>query len=135
MIEEGLHAWLAADPAVAVLVVEGKTARIYPFNLPQGAKLPALTYNKISSVSDRHLTGRSGLARARVQVDCYGETPAAVKELKEAVRLSLDHRDGPAASETIRAAFLDTERDLYEDELTPPVYRVSLDFTIWHDQP
>ncbi len=66
------------------------STRIFPGVLRQNVTLPAMTYRVISDVPDNHIAGAGDLANARIQIDCYAATDAAVKSLKELVRVALD---------------------------------------------
>lgn len=118
--EELVHDALAADAAVAGRVA----SRIYPLLMPQGAALPALTYQRISSDHQPSLAGHtSGLVNIRLQVDCWASSYAVVKALAVDVLIAL------SAGATAFKALLLSDNDLYEEE--PRIYRASMDFSVW----
>jgi hypothetical protein len=124
LIESAVRAVLLADPAVTALVGAGAEARIYPLILPQGAAFPALTYQRVSSVTQYAQDG-PGLARQRIQIDAWAMTYRAAKDLARAVRSALEgHRAG-----NIQGVFVDPERDFYEADTR--LYRASTDFYVW----
>lgn len=137
MIEyDGIRARLLATSAVTDIVGGTSHARIYPLRLPQRGKLPAITYQRIDGEREHAMEGTSGLARIRVQLDCWATDQAGrdgyttVKQLAAAVRGALDGWRGAQGSESIKGAFLIGDRDLHESGF----FRVSMDFGIWYDE-
>lgn len=88
-IEPGLFAHLCADAGVAALVGD----RIYPAGrIPEAAPLPALTYQRVSTVPQQTLDGLAGLTQVRMQITAWAEgdtAPAQSKALAAAVIRSL----------------------------------------------
>jgi hypothetical protein len=99
-------------------------ARIYPMLLPQGATLPALTYQRVSGVQSYSHQGDSGLATVRMQVDCWGATYASAKAVAAQVKAALSGY----TSSAIGRCHLGAERDLYDPETGR--YRVIIDFMV-----
>lgn len=96
-------------------------SRVYAVLMPQGIALPAISYQRISNDPLADYNGDDGLDNVRLQVDCWGATYGAVKQLGEQVR---------AAFESAGMVFnLDNDRD--EFELETKLYRLSMDFLIW----
>ena len=62
-IEEALYSKLTGDAGVAALV----STRIYPNVVPQDIALPAVAYQRISTVRDMAHDGPTGVAHARFQ--------------------------------------------------------------------
>lgn len=125
-IEDGLVALLSADSGVSALVGN----RIHPLVLPRKPTYPALVYQRISGERVRSLSGPSGRARPRIQIDAYAQTYAAAKAVAKAVEDALDGYAGPAGTDRIDAASLEGDRDLHEDELRKPIFRVTADYFI-----
>ncbi len=80
----------------------------------------------------RSLDGPSGLAHPRIQIDVWADTYAAVKAAATQVRLALDGYAGTVDGVVIKAVILNGDGDRYEDH--PKRHRVSMDFTIWHQE-
>lgn len=118
-IRPALRAFLAADAAIAALVVSGSVTRIYPGKLPQGITAASLVYSEISGQGDHHNEGASGLVRVRMQIAAWATTADAAHALFLAVKNRLDgYRGamGSGASEvTVQGAFIDSWRDLDDD--------------------
>lgn len=139
-LRPGLRAYLLADSNISSIV---GGARVYAIKLPQGETRASIVYSKISGIGDYHLQGPSGLARPRIQIDCWApdadgiagpDASAAlgrlVKERIDGFRGSMPYgSDSPQASVEVLAAFLDSEREDYDD--TAKLYRTSLDYLIW----
>lgn len=129
MIEEALVAHLLADADVSALIDD----RIFPNVAPQDAALPLLVYQRISSPRVRSQSGPSGLAHPRFQIRAKAATYAGARDLANKVRVSLDGFAGTmggGGGVSVGAAFLDNERDAYEDTLE--AHSVPMDFIIWH---
>ena len=71
-LEEGLRTYTLAGVAVAGLVGTRMHARV----LPQSPTLPAIVYQRISTRRLHDMAGPDGLPQARMQVTCWGSTPA-----------------------------------------------------------
>lgn len=97
----------------------------------QGIRPPRIVLTRISGRPDYVMSGASGLAEARVQVDCYDLTQAGAKALAASVKTVLSGR----RSGIISGAFLDSERDLPPDtDGSARIARVSLDFIIHYQE-
>lgn len=134
MIEEAIYAKLANDPLVRPLITTANVVRCYRMAARQDAAMPYIVMQRIDTASVQNTTGLSGLARARVQIDCYATKPAAVWDLAEKVKLSL-MKDGWAVGlHTVQGV---THLDTRELPVGPfdgrgePIYRVMQDYGIW----
>ena len=132
-----VRALLLADPAVSAAV---GGSRIYPLIRPQGSALPAITYQRVSRIriDPLRVPADAQVQNARLQMDCWaatygdGEGPRG-RRAERPGRATSCWR--PAPPPTLRAiAALPDERDLYESEPAPPVYRVSADYSVWWDE-
>jgi hypothetical protein len=69
--------------------------RIYPVDLPQGATIPAITYQLISDAPSSQPHGeKSALPFPRYQVNCWDVTDAGAIALKAAVKTALENKKG-----------------------------------------
>ena len=110
-IEQGLVAELLADTATAAIV----GTRVHPGSIPQGGKLPAIVYNRVSSLRENDLDGPADFVQVRMRVDCWENTYAGVKTLAAAVRAALNGV-GLASPKTLGAepvqfVYLDSDGD------------------------
>lgn len=136
IVEVELRAIILAAPAVLALMAD----RAYPVILPQKPELPALTYQRISGgtrVSSH--AGDTGLALARIQIDCWAQTYLAAKDLAATVRKTLQAGNRqlakgavPAGSTgVIRKVDVTLDRDDYEDGDVIKLYRAGFDVLTW----
>jgi len=126
-IEKDIHYKLKKDVDVSALV----SKRIYPMKLPQGWTLPAITYQRVSGVREHNLSGPSGRARPRFQIDCWDDDYLDAKDLANKVRLCLDGFKGDINTESdVGGIILEADRDIWEESIN--VYRISMDFIIPH---
>ena len=128
-IEESLYTLLSRDTTLEGYV----GSRIYPLAVPQGASMPAITYQQVGGVRDEVMTGPSGLIKSGFQINCWAETYAETRVISNAVRKVLDGY-GRIGKVTIRASFCVGEGDMIETAPGTDVlkrYGKCLDFTIW----
>lgn len=95
--------------------------RIYAHVLPDGVAMPAISFSRVSTVAQNHLTGHGGLDLVRVQVDSWAATYDEAKSVAAEVRQRMQNAGfkGLMANE-----FDDFEPDTKR-------YRVSTDYTVW----
>lgn len=127
-LEAELRTYTLAGAAVAALVGTRMHARM----LPQAPTLPAIVYQRIDTRRLHDLDGPDGLPRARMQVTCWGTTPAAAYSLAGAVRARLDGVKGTWGTLTIGASLCVGERDL--DDPDAGRSAVALDFMIQYEE-
>lgn len=122
-IEESIRTHLVDDTTVDV------SSRIYPLRLPQGYTLPAISYQRISAERVHELSGPTGWAWARFQLDCWSSSYSGVRSLAESVRQSLDGYKGILGGGShVGGIYIEGERDLFEEDAE--IYRVTMDFLI-----
>lgn len=130
-IRIGLRAFLIADAAIAAAVAEvgGTKWRVYPVRLPQATTGASIVYNRISGQGDHHMQGPSGLARVRMQIDCWAPSHDTSTSLADIVKEAIDGYQGMMGSVFVQGVFFDGERDLDFDDATK-FYGVSRDYMI-----
>lgn len=96
-------------------------SRVYPLSAPQGAPLPRITYQRISTAPENTLGGRANLDQVRVQLDCWASTLAGVAALASQARDAMEAQGFKA--------LLQGQFDTYEQDTQ--VYRRSMDFRCW----
>jgi hypothetical protein len=131
-MEESLVALLLAHTPLTSLT----GTRIHWLRAPQGVAMPYVVLQMITRLPDMTHAGPSGLNAARVQIDCYGLSYGSAKAVARAVEGRLSGYRGtptPPGTTVFDGVFKDAERDGYEDEAsTDKLFRVSMDFIIWH---
>ena len=130
-MEEAIRTRLLATAGVTALVSQ----RVYCGSRPQGGTLPDIIINRISGAPVYTDDGESGLATARLEIDCWGETYAAAKNAARAVIASLSAYVGTSGATTFQYVLLDAERDFREGGGNASEYpfRTNLDFIIWFE--
>lgn len=97
--------------------------RIFALHIPQGTRLPCVTYQRISGRPANTLTGFSGLESIDVQIDCWSQDYSQAKNIAKAVRAAMPQDGAPWA------AHLRGDADLFED--TVNYFRVMMRWTVW----
>lgn len=123
-LESSLHKIIIDAPSFGALA----GTRLYPVLLPEDATLPAATYQRISTTREYATTGPVALNRVRIQLDCWADTYAEVKQLQTAILAILEDRS-TYASANIDSITLITATDGYEQDAR--LYRVSMDFYVY----
>lgn len=95
--------------------------RVYPMVLPDTATLPAIVYQRISSVPVTSLNGDSGLESVRIQVSVWATTYKEAKTLSATVKSTLNA--------TTLKIVSDGDSDDYEPETKR--FRVLADYLVW----
>lgn len=131
-IEEALAARLPADPNLNVLIGD----RLYPQLLPQNGPLPAIAYQRISTVAvedrDSNQEGSEELSYARFQFDVVAASAATMWQVAKVLRRTLYGLIG-TPDPRIGAVFIDNQYDFYED--TSGFSRVSVDAILQYVEP
>ena len=89
-----------------------------------------MTFRKVSGVRIHAMSSDPGVAHPRFQVDSWGKTYEASKDVQVQVNAALSRWTGTQSGVTILASFLENEIDVYEDETGD--YHAISDFVIWH---
>ncbi|MDP2358017.1 MAG: DUF3168 domain-containing protein [Beijerinckiaceae bacterium] len=126
-MEEAFVAHLLASPAAALV-----SNRIHWLQRPQASAVPAVTLTRVSGVHNYHHGGDSGLMESRVQVDAWAKTFAGAKEVSRAIVAHLTGATFEQGGIRFQGAFVDGERDTFEADVNPPLYRTTVDFMLWH---
>lgn len=127
-LEAELRTYTLAGAAVLALVGTRMHARM----LPQSPTLPAIVYQRIDTRRQHDLDGPDGLPRPRMQVTCWGSTPAVAYSVAQTVRERLDGFKGAWGTLTIGSCLCVGERDLDDPEANRS--GVALDFMIQYEE-
>lgn len=129
MIDDALYSTLKNNSSVSALV----SSRIYPINAPQGATLPLIVFTQIGTL-DRELShsGSTKVCTSHFRLNTIATTPKAAKQIAAAVTKALHGFSGTVGTETIYVARIDSQIDLYDDELIN--YQVALDLYLTHKE-
>lgn len=125
--EKVIRALLAAAPGVTALVA----TRIYPGPVPQGAALPAISYEHISTVSLATLDAAAAynLVQTRIETTAIAKTYGEVKALVEEIRKALDYQRGTIAGVEVTSIVRGSAGpDLRDDDMQ--IYTQAVDFLL-----
>ncbi|MBP7704199.1 MAG: DUF3168 domain-containing protein [Caulobacter sp.] len=128
-MENTLKQHLLGDPTLAALVAD----RINWVRRPEKAGLPAITLRRVGGPRDYHMQGASGLVLARLQIDCWGASFGAAKDVAKALIASLN---AMPRGDIVQAVFINDETDVddagqLEDV---PVFNTRVDARVWHTE-
>lgn len=131
-MEETLLGLLLGSPAVSAHF----DRNVYWVEVPQKErKKPNCVLRVVGTQPRYSFQGQTNLTRSRVQIDVRALSYLAAKSAARAVRKAVSgHR-----SRTIKAIFLETERDLPDevadfDNRVSQIFRVSIDIFIHHQE-
>lgn len=127
-MEAALIAKLLASAGITALVGQ----RINWGRRNQAEALPAIVLHRIDGAPDYHLTGASGIVESRVQVDCWGASYGSAKAVTRAVEAVVSAAHFTQGAVRFDAILIVDERDSTFDENNTPLYRTSLDLTVFH---
>jgi len=71
-----------------------RASRMYPGIAPNNTAHPFQVYSRVTREHYHHMTGHSGFAQARVQVDSYSDNKIEVDDLAEKTRVYLEPLSG-----------------------------------------
>lgn len=110
---------LREDAGLSALV----GSKVFALVIPQGTKLPCITFQRIGGMPANTLSGASGLEEIDLQIDVWARDYDEAKAIAKAVRSAMPP-SGPQFS-----AHLIEDQDLYEDGTN--YFRVSMEFKVW----
>ena len=110
---------LQEDAGLSALV----GSKVFALVIPQGTKLPCVTFQRIGGMPANTLSGHSGLEEIDLQIDVWARDYDEAKAIAKAVRAAMPP-SGPRFS-----AHLIEDQDLYEDGTN--YFRVSMEFKVW----
>ncbi len=132
MIEPAVRAQILSSTGVTTLIGSSNSGRAYDKRLPEGATMPAVTFQQVSRAGFPDYDGVTQLAQTRVQIDCWHINGQGAADLAQEVRHVLDGFKGTVASTRILASLLLDEEPDYE--VDTGLHRVRQDFQIsYHD--
>lgn len=132
---EAIHVYLSSKAALTALV----STRIYRGNRPQTTTTkPAITYRKVSGSDELYQGGVSTLGETRVEVECWGATPASAEAVRDVIRNVCQRYSGTISSGgesvVIVLMTMETDAEFYdepEDGSGSGVYSATVDLHIW----
>jgi len=131
-IEAGLVYKLTNTAGITALV----STRVYLETIPQGATLPCITYQRISTprLTAHDTSGSAGTASPRFQFDAWATTYASARAIADALRAALNGYKGTitsgADSVVVQSILIDGESS--EPDLVAGLARIRSDYVIYH---
>ena len=113
MMDEAVYERLSGDAGLQALVAE----RIYPDVIPQNVVYPIIVYHQVSETASYSHDGDSNLDMSRYQFDCYDDTKAGARAIKDALRSLLSGKKFIASNIRVTACRLDNSLGGYEPSL------------------
>ena len=133
MIESALFTLLSTNQAITSQLGSrpaGDTG-VYPVTIPEDPILPAVSYRIISSTDTPTLDDPLGTTKARVQIECWGETYGAAVQLRNVVTAAIAGYRGSLSGTAIKNILRVTTGDVFAD--VPRQFTAKVDFYIWHN--
>lgn len=87
-ILDSLKTYLKTKAAITAIVGSGDDSRIYFHDAKEGAALPYIILEIFAGESNQWLSGITGIATNRIQIDCFGVSATDAYTLAEAVRVA-----------------------------------------------
>jgi len=108
-MEEALRALLLSDSTVSSLA-----SGVHWDTIPQGQTGTAAILFLISTATDYHMVGPSGLVETRVQIDCRGATKPLAIALARAIEALLSGYSGTVEAVWFQGIFKENSRSSFE---------------------
>lgn len=131
-LDSAIYGKLTGTAGISNLV----STRVYPVLAPAGASMPAITYQRISTVEYTSHDGPSGLVRARYEIVAWSSTNVAARTLADLIRVTLDCTAWVQSSDTVQHGWRDSEELVYDDgtDADRPRFGVSMQFVFLHNE-
>lgn len=134
-VETDLKTYVLDNGDIAALIA----ARMYPRVLPQNVTYPAVSYDLVSVVENRDLSGPGGKERSRITIKSWSENYLQAKALAKLINARINPQGGlrvTVGSTRITSVRKDNEFDVNEADAgeigTAGVFGVMQDFIVAH---
>ena len=97
--------------------------KVFALVIPQGTKLPCITFQRLGGGPANTLSGASGLEEIDLQIDVWARDYDEAKAIAKAVRFAM-----PPSGQRFSAHLIE-DQDLYEDGTN--YFRVNMEFKVW----
>lgn len=127
-IEQVIESKLTAHSGLSALI----STRLYPLLLPQRPTLPAVTYQRISTMTiPTRDEPHASLGRPRFQFNVWAATFASARAVAQQLRVALPTLQ-QASNPRVDVALLQDDQDVYEADTGK--WQAILDAFIWHEE-
>ncbi len=128
-----IYALLSADSTLTTLLGASSSTsgmkKIYPMIAPQKESAPFVVYSQITEEPDHCAQGMS-VRNVYMQIDAWAATPDAVYAIAERIITALDGHAGTVATYNVDNILLESQQDVVETDLDPPLYGRQIEFLI-----
>lgn len=134
-LKDDLWAYLNGTPGVTAVFsnTSPDQVRIYPQILPQRPTYPAATYQLVGQSDQLMMNATTNdMVQTSLNVDVYSDNSEDAETGAAAIIAALRDYRGEWSGRHVNRVRLDNKFDLSDVE--PGLYRVSMTFTIWHDE-
>ena len=113
-------------------------ARLFPIKLPEGATLPAITYELSMDFAVNHATGSTSTSHCRIELSSWAEGPQgypAVKALANVLKAALRGWSESTGTPTVSSCHYQSGEDAPEDPYDGQDtgrYRVIQEYLLWY---
>lgn len=104
------------------------STRLYPGIAPQDVTLPAVVYQRVSSVPESLLTADTNVTRDRFQFTVLASSYESLVNVGVQVKAAFQRWQGTEASVIIEDSYLTGDVDLYQDDTE--IFGKAIDFEI-----
>jgi hypothetical protein len=111
--------------ATLVALLQGEGLTVYPLSVPNNGTYPNVVYQMISNVQIRSHSGVA-LERPRMQLSCWGKKYADCVSTAQAAKAAMDLNQTD-----FKLATKENELDAREEA---GLYRIVIDYFVWHDE-
>lgn len=120
-IEEAVYSRLVNHAGTTALV----GTRVKPQVLDQNTTYPAISFSRISTNRQSAMGSDVPIARAMIQISCWGEDYPDSKDVAAQVRAAMQRWRGTVAGVTVHDTYIENEIDLHDPETNK--YFVAID--------
>ena len=104
-IEEALTSYLLDFSGLTALIGD----KLYPDEIPQGIKLPAVIYSKVSDVKDHTLVGQNRLESPMIQFAAFAGSKTAARAIANQLKAALCDLQGELSGLEVQYIRLENE--------------------------
>jgi len=137
-LQSGIFIYLKSRGSITSYVGTGDNARIHPLVAPQGTTSPYIVYNQISNPHMHQLSGSSGFAKARIQLNAWSDEYDEAQDIAEVIRDNIDGLHGVymGTVDVQSVLLMDNNDEIEYDPETEvaKLYGVRMDYEFWYSE-
>lgn len=132
-MEQGIVFVLINNAAVIAIVKpdDTKPAKVYPMVIPQKIKVPAITYQRVTTEPSNVKDGPSTLDVNQIDIDSWADTYDEAKDLAAAVRAALDRLpDATYNGDILQSIAFDNQVDDFSEIPDQPRFHITQTYNV-----